>query len=230
MSSTSEKQKPCYLMALSPELRNAIWHCALPSDIKINTGRARELTVNRNQNISEVNDDKEDSYQRPPALLQVSQQIRSETAPIYYASNTFVFDFFAKSDKAAWKTWWAVLGANARHIRKLDIYYAAVRYSQHFLREGHYLQVQHIIFKDGVGRHTNHTVEGRIPNGDQMDDLEFQTERAKRNTDYLRQQFDKCMQSQAAGEDTTDVEPIRDTIVNFVTCRGTSRAGPWGWE
>jgi len=61
--STDTDQAPCHLLALLPELRNHVWHYALPVGEKINTLQARIICVDSQQCILHVQNDQPYSYQ-----------------------------------------------------------------------------------------------------------------------------------------------------------------------
>jgi len=113
-SRSQATKKPCYLLALPPELRNRIWTYALapakpfvlPDQLKFGTtGRA----------VSH--------HAQQPALAQTSYQLRSETLPMFYNLNTFtVHGSSARGCTQSARIWLAGIDSNAAHLRSVHLH------------------------------------------------------------------------------------------------------------
>jgi len=102
-TSTLAAASRCRLLELPAEIRDAIYRFALTAEKPVVTFR--------------LDDYQRDSYEQAvqPALTQVSRQVRQESLPVYFASNTFVLHTEgSKADDA--RRW---LQCNEWHLPKL---------------------------------------------------------------------------------------------------------------
>lgn len=119
MAQAGHSDTKCHLLALSPELRNRIWHHVL-DDVEIHP-QARTVELSKDNRITRVFHDAGNSYLPQPALLKVNQQIYSETRPLCIASTTSCFDIVLCSDFTRWMRWWRQLGTDVQYLRKIRL-------------------------------------------------------------------------------------------------------------
>lgn len=143
-------EQPCRLLAMPAELRNRIWHYALGAGKEVRPGRGWSISVDVNYNmIQRITIDEPLSYHQQPALVQLNRQIRYESRPIYYATDVFLFHLFSKLDVTYWMRWWAALGSDTKHIRRLKILAIAGPYWQHDSHRPRFLATYTITFHEG---------------------------------------------------------------------------------